>query len=124
MKTYHLVLSGKQLGIPVYRTDEQGTIIATLTNSGITINKQPGSYNPGSSSTSSSSGSSSSSSSNSSSSSSSTSQSSNSSGVKVYQNCKLLNQDYPHGINKWDHPDLYAANTGRDGDKDGYACEK
>lgn len=123
----------KQLGIPVYRTDEQGTIIATLTNSGITINKQPGSYNPGSSYSSSNSSSSSSSSSssgstsssnNSSSSSSSTSQSSNSSGVKVYQNCKLLNQDYPNGINQWDHPDLYAANTGRDRDKDGYACEK
>ena len=44
--------------------------------------------------------------------------------MKVYQNCKLLNQDYPNGINQWDHPDLYAANTGRDRDKDGYACEK
>lgn len=116
----------KQLGVPVYRTDEQGTIIATLTNSGITINKQPGSYTKGSSSSTSSSSHSSSSSVSSSSSNTIASSSSTSSSdeVKTYKNCKLLNEDYPNGINKWEHPELYEANTGRDRDKDGYACEK
>ena len=37
----------KNLGIPVYRTDEQGTIIVTLSEDGVSVNKQPGSYQAG-----------------------------------------------------------------------------
>jgi hypothetical protein len=59
--------------------------------------------------------------------------------VKVYANCSELNLDYPHGVGRpgaVDHTsgkpvttftvneDVYDANTGRDGDKDGIACEK
>lgn len=37
----------KNLGIPVYRTDEQGTIIVTLSEEGVSVNKEPGSYQAG-----------------------------------------------------------------------------
>jgi hypothetical protein len=62
-----------------------------------------------------------------------------SSGVVVYPNCAALTVDYPHGVGlpgARDHtsgtPDtrftvnraLYDANTGRDGDGDGIACER
>ena len=61
--------------------------------------------------------------------------------VKRYANCKELNRDHPHGVGRpgavdhvsgstepvtdfLRHAGLYNANTGRDGDKDGIACEK
>jgi len=59
--------------------------------------------------------------------------------VKKYANCAALNVDYPHGVGRAgsvDHTSgtpvttfvvndaVYNANTGRDGDKDGIACEK
>ena len=44
-------------------------------------------------------------------------------GVKVYKNCAELREDYPDGITKVEHPEVYAANTKRDRDKDGSACE-
>ena len=37
----------KERNIPVYRTDENGTIIFTSTGTGVTINSKPGSYKPG-----------------------------------------------------------------------------
>lgn len=124
----------KQLNIPIYRTDEQGTLIFTSTGNGITTELSPASYQPGSSDPSQEKdeGSSSSSEASNSNSTSMTpepetpnaTESTSSEPVKVYQNCKELNQDYPHGINKWDHPELYEANQGRDRDKDGYACER
>ena len=43
--------------------------------------------------------------------------------VKVYKNCEELRKDYPKGITKTEHPEVYAANTARDRDKDGAACE-
>ena len=61
------------------------------------------------------------------------------SGVVVYPNCAALVVDYPHGVGRpgaHDHtsgtPDTrftvdragYDANTGRDGDNDGIACER
>lgn len=39
----------ESLGIPVYRTDEQGTIIVTLSEDGVSVDKAPGSYKSGSS---------------------------------------------------------------------------
>ncbi len=123
----------ERLNIPIYRTDEQGTLIFTSTGKGITTELSPASYQPGSADASleKSEGNTS----NNESSNNSpletpepetpgTSESTPSDPVKVYQNCKQLNQDYPHGINKWDHPELYEANQGRDRDKDGYACER
>ena len=61
--------------------------------------------------------------------------------VKRYDNCAALNRDHPHGVgrpgavdhvsgstepvtNFLRHAGLYKANTGRDRDKDGIACEK
>jgi len=61
--------------------------------------------------------------------------------VKVYQNCKELNADYPHGVGRTGAVDsvkgggsgvtnftvndaVYNANKARDGDGDGIACEK
>lgn len=61
--------------------------------------------------------------------------------VEVYANCAALNVDYPHGVGKLgahDHTSsgsdpvtdftvdtsLYEANTDRDGDNDGVACER
>ena len=61
--------------------------------------------------------------------------------AKKYSNCAKLNKDYKHGVGKpgaKDHVSgnskpvtnftqnktVYNANTGRDGDKDGIACEK
>jgi hypothetical protein len=60
--------------------------------------------------------------------------------AKSYPNCSALNDDYPHGVGPpgaTDHTSgsapvttfkasraLYEANTGRDGDGDGIACEK
>ena len=56
-----------------------------------------------------------------------------------YSNCKSLNADYPHGVGKPGavdstsktpvttftvDTDLYNANTARDRDNDGIACEK
>ena len=43
--------------------------------------------------------------------------------VKVYKNCAELREDYPNGITKAEHPEVYAANISRDRDKDGSACE-
>lgn len=43
--------------------------------------------------------------------------------VKVYKNCTELRKDYPGGITKSEHPEVYAANAKRDRDKDGSACE-
>lgn len=43
--------------------------------------------------------------------------------IKVYKNCDELRKDYPGGITKTEHPEVYAANTTRDRDKDGDACE-
>ena len=37
----------KETNIPVYRTDENGTIIFTSTGAGVTTNSKPGSYTPG-----------------------------------------------------------------------------
>lgn len=123
----------EQLNIPIYRTDEQGTLIFTSTGKGITTELSPASYQPGSADASlekNEGNTSNNESSNNSpletpeSETPGTSESTPSDPVKVYQNCKQLNQDYPHGINKWDHPELYEANQGRDRDKDGYACER
>ncbi len=61
--------------------------------------------------------------------------------AKRYANCTALNKDYPHGVGRkgaWDRVSgstrpvtnfkrsdkLYNLNTGRDGDRDGVACEK
>ncbi len=44
--------------------------------------------------------------------------------VKVYKNCAELREDYPDGITKTEHPEVYAANESRDRDKDGSACER
>ena len=61
--------------------------------------------------------------------------------VKVYPNCDALNVDYPHGVGRPGAHDstssakgpvtdftvdqaVYEANTARDGDKDGIACER
>jgi hypothetical protein len=64
--------------------------------------------------------------------------------AKKYPNCKALNKVYPHGVGKPGAKDkvngkyrpgrsvttwtknraVYNANTARDGDKDGVACEK
>jgi hypothetical protein len=61
--------------------------------------------------------------------------------AKTYTNCAALNVDYPHGVGRpgaVDHTasgknpvtnftidaTIYYANTGRDGDGDGIACEK
>jgi hypothetical protein len=61
------------------------------------------------------------------------------SGVTSYPNCDAMHVDYPHGVGRpgaTDHTsgkpvtnfevneDVYNANTARDGDKDGIACEK
>ncbi len=61
------------------------------------------------------------------------------SAAKRYKNCTALNKDYPHGVGKPGARDktsgrpvtnfkvsrsLYNANTSRDRDKDGIACEK
>jgi hypothetical protein len=61
------------------------------------------------------------------------------SNVMVYANCDQMNQDYPHGVGRpgaHDHTSgdpvtdftinaaLYDANTARDGDDDGVACEQ
>ena len=121
-----------QLDIPVYRTDEQGTLVFTSTGKGFKTELKPGSYNPGSDDVSKekNEGASSGQSNavkpnNSTNQSGSNSKPNTSQGeVKVYKNCKLLNEDYPNGINKWDYPELYEANIGRDGDRDGYACER
>jgi hypothetical protein len=58
---------------------------------------------------------------------------------QTFANCAAMNQVYPHGVGRAgaiDHTTgtpvmdflvnnaLYAANTGRDGDSDGIACEK
>ncbi len=43
--------------------------------------------------------------------------------VKVYKNCTELRKDFPNGITKVEHPEVYAANIQRDRDKDGSACE-
>lgn len=136
----------KSLGIPVYRTDEQGTIIVTLSEDGVSIDKEPGSYKSGdgtqsSSSTSSNSSNSTSSEASSNSSNSTSSESSsqestttqnkddNPNGVhnqqstapqQSYQNCTLLRQDYPDGVPQG-HP-AYASKHDRD--KDGWACER
>lgn len=63
-------------------------------------------------------------------------------GVQSYPNCAALNRDYPHGVGRSGAVDLtngvpkavqprfyvsdamYAANTGRDRDQDGVACER
>ncbi|MEP9390872.1 excalibur calcium-binding domain-containing protein [Gordonia sp. VNQ95] len=57
----------------------------------------------------------------------------------TYANCAALNADYPHGVGKAGavdstsgtpvtnftvNDDVYKANTARDRDKDGIACEK
>ena len=136
----------KSLGIPVYRTDEQGTIIVTLSEDGVSVDKEPGSYKSGdgtqsSSSTSSNSSNSTSSEASSNSSNSTSSESSsqgstatqnkddNPNGVynqqstapqQSYQNCTLLRQDYPDGVPQG-HP-AYASKHDRD--KDGWACER
>ena len=64
-----------------------------------------------------------------------------SAGSKKYRNCAALNKDYRHGVGRSGAVDtvrgktkpvtnftrntsLYNANTGRDGDTDGVACEK
>ncbi|WP_419216329.1 excalibur calcium-binding domain-containing protein [Gordonia sp. CPCC 205333] len=59
--------------------------------------------------------------------------------AKSYSNCAALNGDYPHGVGKAGATDstsgtpvtdftvdndLYSANTARDRDDDGIACEK
>lgn len=59
--------------------------------------------------------------------------------AKKYKNCASLNKDYPHGVGKPGARDrtsgrpvtnfkvsssLYNANSGRDRDGDGIACEK
>ena len=116
----------KSLGIPVYRTDEQGTIIVTLSESGVSVNKKQGSYKSGDGTQSSSS-----TSSESSSQGSTTTQNKddNPNGVynqqstasqQSYQNCTLLRQDYPDGVPQG-HP-AYASKHDRD--KDGWACER
>lgn len=136
----------KSLGIPVYRTDEQGTIIVTLSEDGVSVDKEPGSYKSGdgtqsSSSTSSNSSNSTSSEASSNSSNTTSSESSsqestttqnkddNPNGVhnqqstapqQSYQNCTLLRQDYPDGVPQG-HP-AYASKHDRD--KDGWACER
>ena len=136
----------KSLGIPVYRTDEQGTIIVTLSEDGVSVDKEPGSYKSGdgtqsSSSTSSNSSNSTSSEASSNSSNSTSSESSsqgstatqnkddNPNGVynqqstapqQSYQNCTLLRQDYPDGVPQG-HP-AYASKHDRD--KDGWVCER
>ena len=136
----------KSLGIPVYRTDEQGTLIVTLSEDGVSVDKEPGSYKSGdgtqsSSSTSSNSSNSTSSEASSNSSNSTSSESSsqestttqnkddNPNGVhnqqstapqQSYQNCTLLRQDYPDGVPQG-HP-AYASKHDRD--KDGWACER
>ena len=136
----------KSLGIPVYRTDEQGTIIVTLSESGVSVNKKQGTYKSGdgtqsSSSTSSNSSNSTSSGTSSNSSNSTSSESSsqestttqnkddNPNGVhnqqstapqQSYKNCTLLRQDYPDGVPQG-HP-AYASKHDRD--KDGWACER
>lgn len=59
--------------------------------------------------------------------------------ARSYRNCTALNKDYPHGVGRPGAQDktsgnrvttfkrsndLYNANTGRDRDRDGIACEK
>ena len=59
--------------------------------------------------------------------------------AKTYSNCTKLNKDYPHGVGKRGARDktsgtrvtnfkrskaLYNANSARDRDRDGIACEK
>ena len=116
----------KSLGIPVYRTDEQGTIIVTLSESGVSVNKKQGSYKSGDGTQSSSSTSSESSSQGSTAT---QNKDDNPNGVYIqqstapqqsYQNCTLLRQDYPDGVPQG-HP-AYASKHDRD--KDGWACER
>lgn len=142
----------KTLGSSVYRTDEQGTIVVTLSDTGVSVNQNAISLPTGTSQ-----------------STPSVSETPSTSApltgkeetaadtpstevtptqpstpqvdiaptqpestpsteettpLKKYDNCKQLNVDYPKGINKWDHPELYDLNSGRDRDKDGYACER
>ncbi|MTO25047.1 MBL fold metallo-hydrolase [Turicibacter sanguinis] len=135
----------KNLGISVYRTDEQGTIIVTLSEDGVSVNKQPGSYQAGnqteSSSSTSNSSSGSSSSNTSPNTSSNQSQSTNESSTSTqykddnpngiynqestapkesYKNCTLLREVYPDGVPQG-HP---AYESKHDRDKDGWACER
>ena len=43
--------------------------------------------------------------------------------VRTYKNCAELREDYPGGISRETHPEVYEANTSRDRDGDGRACE-
>ena len=43
--------------------------------------------------------------------------------VRTYKNCAELRKDYPGGISREAHPKVYEANTSRDRDGDGRACE-
>lgn len=131
----------ENLGIPVYRTDEQGTIIVTLSEDGVSVDKAAGSYKPGSETESSSSPSSGSSSNTSANTSSNQSQSTNegstttqhkddnpngiynqesSAPKESYKNCTLLREVYPDGVPEG-HP---AYESKHDRDKDGWACER
>ena len=40
-----------------------------------------------------------------------------------FKNCDEVRNYFPSGFSKEDYPELYSVNKGRDGDKDGYACE-
>lgn len=101
----------ESLKIPVYRTDETGTLSFVSTGQGIQALSEAGTYRSGAEllqgtltpleqDT-----------------------DETAKALKVYANCKQLKVDYPNGINQWDHPTLYALNQARDGDKDGVACE-
>lgn len=104
----------KDRNIPVYRNDEQGTIVVTLAASSVTVDKEPGSYNAGSGSDEKTD----------------TTQPSETSPqievpaesnpvVENFANCTELKKVYPSGVAS-DHP---AYKSKMDRDKDGWACE-
>lgn len=109
----------QKLNIPLYRTDEQGTIIFESTGNGVTVNQSsPGSYLSGREKEGQSSQSTQTYSSTETTTQNNTA-SSNSS-TEYYKNCTLLREVYPGGVPS-DHP---AYRSGLDRDRDNWACER
>lgn len=107
----------QKLEIPLYRTDEQGTIIFKSTGHGVTVNQStPGSYLSGREKE----GQSLESPNQISQSTEPNTQNDTVSSTEYYKNCTLLREVYPDGVPS-DHP---AYRSGLDRDRDNWACER
>ena len=110
----------QKLNIPLYRTDEQGTIIFESTGNGVSVNpSEPGTYLSGREKQ----GQSSQTPSQANPSTETNTQNnttSSTSSSEYYQNCTLLREVYPDGVSS-DHP---AYRSALDRDQDGWACER